>query len=155
MIEWMTENAWVTWVGVAVLLAVAELLSLDLVLLMFALGALAAAVASAVGAPFWAALLVFGAVTVSLLYFARPPIVARLHAGPTLTTGHDALVGRTGVVLEPVGPLGGRITLASEVWSARTDEELEPGEELAPGLEVVVTRIDGATAVITPKETGA
>ena len=47
MIEWMTDNAWVTWVGIAVLLAVAELLSLDLVLLMFALGALAAAVAAA------------------------------------------------------------------------------------------------------------
>jgi membrane protein implicated in regulation of membrane protease activity len=152
MIEWLAENAWVTWVGVGVLLAVAELLSLDLVLLMFGLGALAAAVASAAGAPFWAALIVFAAVSVSLLSFARPPIVARLHAGPTLTTGHDALVGRTAVVLEPVGPHGGRITLASEVWSARTDED---GPALGPGLEVVVTRIDGATAVITPKETGA
>lgn len=151
MIEWMTENAWVTWVGVAVLLAVAELLSLDLVLLMFALGALAAAVASAAGLPFWAALVVFGAVTVGLLFFARPPMVARLHAGPTLTTGHHALVGRTGVVLEPVGRFGGRITLASEVWSARTDDDTE----LEPGAEVVVTRIDGATAVITPKESRA
>ncbi len=91
MIEWMTENAWVTWVGVAVLLAVAELLSLDLVLLMFAIGALAGAVASALGAPFW---------------------------------------------------------VASEVWSARTEGDAE----VAPGAEVVVTRIDGATAVITPKE---
>jgi membrane protein implicated in regulation of membrane protease activity len=151
LIEWMTENAWVTWVGVAVLLAVAELLSLDLVLLMFALGALAAAVASAAGLPFWVALVVFGAVTVGLLFFARPPMVARLHAGPTLTTGHHALVGRTGVVLEPVGRFGGRITLASEVWSARTDDDIE----LEPGAEVVVTRIDGATAVITPKESRA
>ena len=25
MIEWMTDNAWVTWVGIAVLLAVADL----------------------------------------------------------------------------------------------------------------------------------
>jgi membrane protein implicated in regulation of membrane protease activity len=52
------------------------------------------------------------------------------------------------VVLEPVGPFGGRITLASEVWSARTEGDAE----VAPGAEVVVTRIDGATAVITPKE---
>lgn len=148
MIEWMTDNAWVTWVGIAVLLAVAELLSLDLVLLMFALGALAAAVAAAVGAPFWVAMLLFGVVSVGLLFLARPPIVARLHAGPTLTTGHHALVGRTGVVLEPVGPFGGRITLASEVWSARTTDD----RELETGAEVVVTSIDGATAVITSKE---
>lgn len=153
MIEWIADNAWVTWVGIAVVLAVAELLSLDLVLLMMALGALAAAVASAVGAPFWAALLVFGAVTVSLLFFARPPIVARLHHGPTLTTGHDALVGRVGVVLEPVGAYDGRITLAGEVWSART----EAGDDrpLEAGAEVLVTRIDGATAVIVPKESRA
>lgn len=149
MIEWMTENAWVTWVGIAVLLAVAELLSLDLVLLMFAIGALAAALVSAIGAPFWVAMLVFGLVAVGLIYFARPPIVARLHAGPTLTTGHHALVGRTGVVLEPVTTFGGRINLASEVWSAR----LQDGDaELPTGAEVVVTAIDGATAVITPKE---
>lgn len=148
MIEWIMDNAWVTWVGVAVLLSVAELLSLDLVLLMFGIGALAGAAASAAGLAFWVSLLVFGVVSVGLLFFARPPMVARLHAGPTLTTGHHALVGRTGVVLEPVGPFGGRISLASEVWSARTDGDAE----LEPGAEVVVTRIDGATAVITPKE---
>ena len=148
MIEWMTENAWVTWVGAAVLLAVAELLSLDLVLLMFALGALAAAVVAAIGAPFWVALLVFGIVAVALLYLARPPIVARLHAGPTLVTGAHALVGRDAVVLEPVTRFVGRVTLAGEVWSARTEDDTE----LAQGTEVVVTRIDGATAVITAKE---
>ena len=148
MIEWLTENAWVTWVGIAVLLAVAELLSLALVLLMFALGALAAAVAAAAGLPFWVAMLVFGVVALGLLFFARPPMVARLHAGPTLTIGHHALVGRTGVVVEPVDRFQGRIDLASEVWSART----EGAGPLAPGTEVVVTRIDGATAVIAPKE---
>ena len=148
MIEWMTDNAWVTWVGVAVLLAVAELLSLDLVLLMFAIGALAAAVVTALGAPFWVALLVFGVVAVALLYLARPPIVARLHAGPTLVTGVHALVGRDAVVVEPVTRFVGRVTLAGEVWSARTEGDTE----IAPGTEVVVTRIDGATAVITAKE---
>ena len=151
MIEWMTDNAWVTWVGIAVLLAVAELLSLDLVLLMFALGAVAAAVATAIGAPFWLALLIFGIVTVGLLYLARPPIVARLHDGPTLVTGAHALVGRDAVVLEPVTRFVGRVTLAGEVWSARTEGDTE----LPPGAEVVVTRIDGATAVITPKEPDA
>ena len=33
MIDWLTEHAWVTWVGIAVVLAIVELMSLDLVLL--------------------------------------------------------------------------------------------------------------------------
>ena len=73
----------------------------------------------------------------------------RLHAGPTLTTGHEALVGRSGVVLEPVDKRNGRIQLAGEVWSARTAEEHQSFDS---GTEVIVTRIDGATAVVTIKE---
>ena len=46
MIDWIRDHAAATWIGIAVVLAIVEMLSLDLVLLMFALGALAAAVAA-------------------------------------------------------------------------------------------------------------
>lgn len=148
MIDFFTDNPWVLWVALAVVLAIVEMMSLDLVLLMFAIGALGAAVVSAIGAPFWVAVLVFGAISLGLLFFARPPMVRRLHDGPTLVMGHDALVGRTALVLEPVGPRGGRVSLGSEVWSARTEGDLH----IDTGAEALVTRIDGATAVITVKE---
>ncbi len=147
MIEWMADNTWVVWIGIAVLLAIVEMLSLDLVFLMFALAALAGALVSGLGGPLWLAVLVFAAVGVGLLYFARPPMVARLHRGPTLTTGHHALVGRTALVAEPVDSYRGRIELAGEIWSART----EATSPLDVGAEVVVTRIDGATAVVSAR----
>jgi membrane protein implicated in regulation of membrane protease activity len=149
MIDWMQDHPAATWLGIAVVLALVEVLSLDLVLLMFGLGAVAAAIATGLGAPLWLAILVFTIVSVALLYFVRPAIVQRLHAGPTLTTGHDALIGRSGVVLEPVDQRNGRIQLAGEVWSARTAGEHEMFDT---GTEVLVTRIDGATAVVTLKE---
>jgi len=149
MWDWITDNPWVLWVALAVLLAVVEMMSLDLVLLMFALGALAAAVASALGGPLWVAVLVFAVLSFALLFLARPPMVAKLHAGPTLTQGHDALVGRTAVVVDPVSSFGGRVQLASELWSARS---LTQDETFEPGTEVLVTKIDGATAVVTLKE---
>lgn len=149
MIDWMSEHAWATWIGLAVILALIELMSLDLVLLMFAFGALAAAVVAGLGAPFWVAILVFTAVSLALLFFVRPSVVARLHAGPTLTSGHDALIGRSGVVAEPVDARGGRIQLAGEVWSARAASDTAVFDT---GTEVLVTRIDGATAVVTIKE---
>lgn len=149
MIDWMSEHAWVIWIGIAVLLAIVEMMSLDLVLLMFAIGALAAAAAAGFGAPLWVAIAVFVAVSVALLFFVRPPMVHRLHAGPTLTSGHDVLVGRTGEVVEPVDGRGGRIQLAGELWSARAAVD---DLRFDTGTEVLVTQIDGATAVVTTKE---
>ncbi|KQY59345.1 hypothetical protein ASD11_07185 [Aeromicrobium sp. Root495] len=145
MIDWFSDHAWVTWVGIAVLLAVAELLSLDLVLLMFAVGALGAAVVAGLGGPLWLAIAVFAVVVVALLTLVRPPLVEKLHAGPTLQVGHQSLVGSTAVVLEPVGSFDGRVRLGGELWSARTDDAAQIGE----GAQAYVVAIDGATAVVS------
>ncbi len=149
MIDWIRDHAAATWIGVAVVLALVEMMSLDLVLLMFAIGALAAAVTAGLGAPVWAAILVFALVSMAGLFFVRPPVVARLHAGPTLMTGHESLVGKSAVVAEPVDKHGGRVKLSGEIWSARAASE---SESFDTGTEVLVTRIDGATAVVTTKE---
>src|SRR5687768_15750307 len=109
MIDWLADHAWVTWVGVAVVLAV---------------------------------------VSTALLLLVRPPLLERLHAGPTLQTGHQNLVGLDALVIEPVDSRSGRVKLATEVWTARTDGD----ESFDTGVEVRVIRIDGATAVVTGKE---
>ena len=76
-------------------------------------------------------------------------IVEKLHAGPTLTNGPVALIGTSAVVVEPVDKRGGRIQLAGELWSARSLDDIT----YDTGVEVFVTSIDGATAVVaTPKE---
>ena len=149
MIDWIRDHAAATWIGVAVVLALVEMMSLDLVLLMFAIGALAAAVTAGFGAPLWVAIVVFALVSLGLLFFVRPPMVARLHDGPTLATGHEGLIGKTAVVSEPVDKHGGRVKLSGEIWSARAASE---SESFDTGTEVLVTRIDGATAVVTTKE---
>lgn len=147
--DWINDNGWAVWLAIALALVIVELVSLDLVLLMFGIGALAAAVATALGVPVLLAVVVFAVVAIALLFLVRPPLVERLHAGPTLTTGHDALVGRSAVVLEPVDGRNGRVQLAGEVWSARAANE---HVTLDTGTEVLVARIDGATAVVTIKE---
>ena len=138
MIDWISDNPWVIWIGIAVVLAVAELLSLELVLLMFAIAALVAALVS---------LVAFGLVSVLLLGVIRPRFVRRLHAGPTLTVGHHNLVGRTGIVDEPVSSLAGRVLIQGDLWTARTTQD----EHHDVGAEVVVVAIEGATAMVTGK----
>ncbi|MET0447843.1 MAG: NfeD family protein, partial [Aeromicrobium sp.] len=72
MIDWIRDHAWASWLGLAVVLAVVEMLSLDLVLLMFAIGALAAAAAAGLGAPIWITLPLFAVVSLLLLFLVRP-----------------------------------------------------------------------------------
>lgn len=147
--NWLGDNPWIVWVGIAVLLSCAELLNLDLVLLMFAIGALIAAAATGFGAALWLALLVFIVASVALLYLVRPAVVDKLHQGPTLVSGVEALVGSTGITLEPIDSHGGRAMLSSEVWTARS---IDDTQSFVPGDEVMVVKIDGATAVVTRKE---
>ncbi len=149
MYDWLRDNAWVVWSGLGVLLAVAELLSLDLVLLMLAVGAFAGAAVALAGAPLAAELAVAVVVSAGMLALVRPNIARRLHAGPELTMGHDALVGRTAVVVEPVTELDGRVRLAGELWTARS---YDPGAMIEPGTKVSVFAIEGATAVVYPDD---
>ncbi|MDQ3166596.1 MAG: NfeD family protein [Actinomycetota bacterium] len=149
MYDWLSDNAWVVWAGLGVVLAVAELVSLDLVLLMFAVGAFSAAAVSLVGVPLAAEVAVAAAVSAGMLALVRPNIVQRLHSGPELTTGHDALVGKVGVVVEPVSELDGRVRLGGEIWTARS---YDPQTTIEPGARVRVFAIEGATAVVYPDD---
>jgi membrane protein implicated in regulation of membrane protease activity len=145
--DWVQDHAWQSWLIAGMLLAGAELATLDLTLLMMAVGALAACLVAAVGLGAVAQVLAAVVVAVALLAFVRPNIVRRLHAGPTLQNGPEALVGKSGLVLERVTAHTGRVKLRGEVWSARAIDEFTVVE---PGQEVSVAEIDGATAVVYP-----
>lgn len=146
--SWIADHPWAGWVGLALILAVVELLSLDLVLLMFALGALAAAVAAGFGAPLWLCLLAFVIVTLGMLFFVRPTMAKKLHAGPDLSTGYEAIAGRTAVVDETVNHYQGRVAIMGEIWTARTED---PAASFDPSTEVTVVRIDGASLIVSRK----
>ena len=146
--DWLGDNLWAAWAGAAVLLGVAEMLSLDLVLIMVAVGAVAGMVMALVGAPVAAQVLVAAAVSVAMLGLVRPAIAKRFHGGPELTLGHGKLVGQQGLVTERITSMTpGRIKLAGEIWSAQPYDEtlvIEPGET------VDIMQIKGATALVHP-----
>lgn len=138
---------WLWWVGGALALGILEMLSLDLVLIMFAGGALAGAVAFALGAPLAVQILVAAVTSTVLLMALRPWLLRHLKGRVDLPeTNSAALVGRQAVVVSTVDSTSGRVKLVGEVWSARTAD----GGSLPPGASVTVTRIDGATAVVSP-----
>jgi membrane protein implicated in regulation of membrane protease activity len=143
--DWLRDNAWAIWLGLAMLLGVAELVSLDLILLMLAGGALVGAGASLLHLP--GAVQVFAAVltSVAMLALVRPNVVRRLHSGPDLVTGHDKLIGKQGVVISEVSCDAGQVRIAGEVWTARPYDD---DAVIEPGARVDVFEIRGATAMV-------
>jgi membrane protein implicated in regulation of membrane protease activity len=134
------------WLIAAGLFAAGEVASLDLVLLMFAGGALGgmALALAGLGVPFQ--LLAFLVVSAALLVVVRP--VAKRHLidrTPEQIDGVAAYVGRTAVVSQRVDNTAGRVRLGSDEWSARTqldDEVFDVGDE------VRIVQIEGPIAYV-------
>ncbi|HET7357517.1 MAG TPA: NfeD family protein [Nocardioidaceae bacterium] len=138
-------HVWLVWLGLAILLGVLELFSLSLILLMLSAGAVVGMALALVNLP--VGVQVVGAVitSVGMLALVRPNIIARLHSGPELRLGHQALVGRQALVVSEVSAQAGQVRIGGELWTARPYDETEVIE---PGATVDVFEIRGATALV-------
>ncbi len=147
--DWLGDNAWAIWLSLAFLLAVAEIMSLDLVLIMLAVGALAGAGVSVV-APgmWWLQILVAAGVSVGMLLLLRPTVLAKVRSMPGYKSSAAKMVGSSGVAVSQVDRSGGEIKVDGQSWTARPysiDLVIEQG------TEIEVYEIDGAIAVVYPK----
>ena len=145
----MGDYDWAAWLGLAVVLGVIEVTTLDLTFLMLAAGALAGAGAAGVGAPFLLQAVVAIVAAVGMLAVARPVALRHLRTPAAIRTGTAALVGSPALAIERVDANSGQIKLKGEVWSART---YDPSMVIEAGRNVEVVQIDGATAVVYESE---
>ncbi len=144
--------AWALWFGVALLLAVLEVVSLNLVLIMFAGGAMVGAVLALLDAALWVQVVGFSLTSTLLLVTLRPFLLRHLRDRvPLVETNVAAQVGKPAVVVAEVSERSGRVKLSGEVWTARSEND----EVLPVGAEATVLRIAGATAVVTAAQRGA
>lgn len=148
MLEWLSANSWVVWLVLAAGLAVSEMLTLDLTLLMLASGALAGGlVAFLLPGLLWAQFLAAVVVAVAMLFVLRPVLLRRLRSSPGYRSSIDKLVGNVGIAVAEITPTAGEVKIAGEVWSARSYD----ATVISPGTEVEVMEIDGVTAVVYPR----
>jgi membrane protein implicated in regulation of membrane protease activity len=102
-------------------------------------------VTAVVGLPEPVQVLAALAASVAALGLVRPSVIKRLHEGPTLVLGHQALVGKQGRVIERVTSDSGLVKIAGEVWTARPYDD---DQVIEPGAKVDVFVIKGATALV-------
>ncbi len=142
-------SPWAIWLIAAFVLGVAELRTTTRALGLVAVGALSAALTSAVGGSAVGQLTVFAVVSVAGIVLIRPLALRRLRRRPSLRTGTAALVGQTGLTLTEITPHSGRIRIGGEEWSARPYDEVSV---IPAGSTVDVLQIKGATALVHPRE---
>lgn len=136
----------VIWLIAGVVLAAAELFTLDFVLIMLGAGAFAAALAAAVDAPLPLQMAVFAVVSVLGLVGARPAIRKRLHRdGDKTAMGVAAIEGSEATVIEEVGEGRGMVKIGGELWTARPYDGYQV---IDAGMQVRVVEIRGATALV-------
>lgn len=136
----------IVWIVVGAALVAAEIFTTTFILLMFAIGAFAAAGAAALGAgvPVQAAVFAAGS---ALSFLAVRPTLKRYMRRDVRDTqmGVEALEGSTALVIEAVDHDSGQIKIDGELWRARP---YDATQTFAIGDRVRVIEIKGATAMV-------
>ncbi len=147
----VTSWAWVFWLGLLLLSIIVEVHPLEFTFLMLALGSVGGLVAGLVGAPWWLQLIVAAVLALLLLFFVKPPLLHALRKGADPARSNvDALLGLTGAVTVDFRGGAGQVKLVNgDIWTARVADSIAPAG-LVEGAPIVVTAIEGATAVVVP-----
>lgn len=139
----MTVSVATLWFLAAGLLALIEAISLGLISIWFAGGAVGAAVAAMLGAPLIVQVIVFLALSAILIAVTRPLAKKRLNA-KTERTNVDALLGQTGIVEEKITQYKpGQVRADGKIWTA----VCESGE-IKKGAIVIIKSIKGVTIMV-------
>lgn len=147
--DWISENMWVLWLVLAVVLGVVEILVLDLIFLMLAAGSAAALATALAGGDPWLQVSVFGVASLLMLVVVRPTALKHLRQGGEADhlTDVNALVGQTAQVIEETNATAGLVKVDGEVWTARSVTD----QTLPAGSEAEIDRVDGATLMVAAR----
>ena len=151
----LTQYAWIVWLVLILAFATIEVFTLEMTFLMLALGSVAGLLSGPARHP------VVGAVhrrggrrRRCCILTLRPPLLRMLRrGGDPARSNIDALIGIDGAVVRTVDADGrpGASLQNGDMWTARLSPVTEQAD-VAVGERVLVTGIDGATAVVVPVE---
>jgi membrane protein implicated in regulation of membrane protease activity len=142
-------DVWLIWLILAVVLGIAEILTLTAALGILGVAALVTAVGAAAGIPVPIQLVVFVAASAGGIVFLRPVVRGHLTRPAIHVFGPAAHAGKTARVVSEIHGENGQIRIDGEDWSARTyDESLV----IPVGVVVDVLEIKGVIALVYPRE---
>lgn len=135
------------WVAIAIILAIGEGATAQLVSIWFVLGAVAAAITSMFVSDILIQIIVFVAVS-GITLAATRPFVKKIIKFKKVNTNSDKNIGKTAVVTIDIDneQSKGQVKINGETWTARTTDNSKP----KAGDTVTVESIEGVKLMVTP-----
>lgn len=139
----------IVWFALMVVFIILEANTVTLVSTWFAVGSLAAVIASLWNAPLWLQVTLFFVVSVALLLLLRP-LTKKYFTPKLIKTNLDSIIGSEGLVTGRIDNVAasGQVKLGAMEWTARSTT----GEVIEPGTRIRVDRIEGVKVFVTPVE---
>lgn len=138
------------WLFLVILFLVAELITLGLTSIWFAIGALVAGISAMFGAPIWLQCVLFIVVTAVALASTRK-LAKRFLEDRLEKTNAESLIGKTSTVIQTIDNLKetGKIRIGDIEWTARSmhDRQVIPKD-----TKVIIRRICGVKCLVEPVE---
>lgn len=137
------------WLAAMVVFIAAEAMTVSLVSIWFAAGALGAILVALLGGGLVLQVTVFLALAVALLLSLRS--IVRKHFTPHVTrTNIDSVIGATGIVVTPVNNIAalGQVQINGMEWSARSSDN----SHIPAGALVRVDRVEGVKVFVSLAE---
>jgi len=141
-------QGWIFWLILAVVFAIVEISTFNLVSIWFCGGSLAGMVAALLGAdPLLQALIAIGisGVLLALVLIFKPFDLMKKELGQP--TNSDRVIGKTATVLTTIDPMNneGTVKVLGQVWSAVTDDD----KMIDIGKTVIVRGISGVKLIVS------
>lgn len=149
----LTDYLWILWLGFILVCVIIELLTLEFTFLMIAIGSLGGLAANLLDLDWWLQILIAAALSVLLLLVIRPLLLRVMKRGADPTPSNvAALIGQAGRVVATINDSSGLVKLSNgETWTARLSER-SVLPVVNPGDVIVVSAIEGSTAVVLPQK---
>ncbi len=133
------------WLAAFIVFAIGEAVTVGLVSVWFAVGALAGLFATALGAGLWLQITVFLGVSALALALFKP-LSSRLLKTKASATNADRVIGSAALVTQAIDntQAQGQVKVNGQVWSARSAQNVV----IPAGTDVKVLRIEGVKVIV-------
>ena len=135
------------WLAAMIFFLIFEAVTVGLMCIWFAIGALAALLCAMFGAPVWLQIIAFLIVSAVTLYYTRP-LVRKYVNNKVEPTNADIVIGKEGRVTEAIDNIAGTgaVYVDGKTWTARS---VSDSETIPEGSLVTAQRIDGVKLIVT------
>ena len=141
------DNLLIMWIALAIVFAVIEAITFQVVTIWFAVGCVGAIIANVVHASPLVQLIVFVALSILTLVIARP-YLKKFTKTKIQPTNADVCIGKQAIVTEEINNAlsTGQAKIRGVIWTARSFED---NTVIPEGTTVTVKAIEGVKLIVT------